>query len=203
MEGFGLTDDTSRYVLLSDGGHFDNLGLYEMVLRRCRFIVVVDASQDENATFDDIGATVRKIRIDLGIDIVFERPVAIYKKGHPEIEKGNGRYCAVATIRYPDGDGDPRGVLLYIKPGILGDEPRDVIQYAIANPAFPHQSTLDQLFDESQFESYRRLGEHVVDSLCGAPVSSNMTLRGFVDGLYKAHLKREPRREVLSLVDGL
>ena len=81
--------------------------------------------------------------------------MAIYKKGHPEIEAGNGRYCAVATIRYPDGRD---GVLLYIKPGILGDEPRDVIQYAIANPAFPHQSTLDQLFDESQFESYRGSG---------------------------------------------
>jgi Patatin-like phospholipase len=203
MEAFGLTDDTSRYVLLSDGGHFDNLGLYEMVLRRCRFIVAVDASQDEHATFDDIGATVRKIRIDFGIDIVFEQPVAIYKKGHPEIEKGNGRYCAVATIHYPDGD-DRLGLLLYIKPGILGDEPRDVLQYAIANPAFPHQSTLDQLFDESQFESYRRLGEHVVASLCGDAIDQDMTIRAFVDRLYTAHFKRkEPPREVLDLVKDL
>lgn len=202
MEAFGLTDDTSRYVLLSDGGHFDNLGLYEMVLRRCRFIVAVDASQDENATFDDIGATVRKIRIDLGIDIVFEQPVAIYKRGDPEIARGNGRYCAVATIHYPDGD-DRRGVLLYIKPGILGDEPRDVLQYALANPAFPHQSTLDQLFDESQFESYRRLGEHVVDSLCGNSLSTDMTLRGFVESVYTAHLKRKLSSGILDPVNDL
>jgi hypothetical protein len=202
MEAFGLTDDTSRYVLLSDGGHFDNLGLYEMVLRRCRFIVVVDASQDEHATFDDIGATVRKIRIDFGIDIVFERPVAIYKKGHPEIEKGHGRYCAIATIHYPEGD-DRLGLLLYIKPGILGDEPRDVLQYAIAHPAFPHQSTLDQFFDESQFESYRRLGEHIVASLCGDVVNPDMTIRDFVGGLYTAHFKREPKSKILDLVKDL
>jgi hypothetical protein len=205
MEAFGLTDDTSRYVLLSDGGHFDNLGLYEMVLRRCRFIVVVDASQDENVTFDDLGATVRKIRIDFGIDIVFEQPVALYKKGHPEIKKGNGRYCAVATIHYPDGD-NRLGVLLYIKPGILGDEPRDVLQYASANPAFPHQPTLDQFFDESQFESYRRLGEHVVASLCGDAVDGDLTIRDFVKALYTAHLKpKDPDspRKVLDLVEVL
>jgi hypothetical protein len=198
MEAFGLTDDTSRYVLLSDGGHFDNLGLYEMVLRRCRFIIVVDGSQDKNATFEDLGAAVRKIRIDLGIEITFENPVAIYKKGDPEITKGNGRYCAVATIRYPDGPGHPSGVLLYTKPAILGDEPRDVLQYAAANPDFPHQTTLDQFFNESQFESYRRLGEHVIDSLCGNSVATDMTLRGFLGTVYSAHLKRVPSSGVVD-----
>jgi hypothetical protein len=167
MEAFGLTDDTSKYVLLSDGGHFDNLGLYEMVLRRCRFIVVVDGGQDENARFDDLGAAIRKIRIDLGVEIDFVEPVAIYKKDDPKIVE-KGRYYAIATIHYPDGGGKHRGVLLYIKPGILGHEPRDVLQYSAANTAFPHQSTIDQLFDESQFESYRRLGEHVVETLCGS-----------------------------------
>ena len=105
MEAFGLTDDTSKYVLLSDGGHFDNLGLYEMVLRRCRFIVVVDGSQDENARFDDLGAAVRKIRIDLGIDIAFEEPFQIYPKSHPNAK--DGKYCAVGTIRYSALDGCP------------------------------------------------------------------------------------------------
>ena len=178
MEAFGLTDDTSRYVLLSDGGHFDNLGLYEMVLRRCRFIVVVDGSQDQQATFDDLGATVRKIRIDLGVEIVFEH-VPIYKRESPEIKERKGRYCAVATIRYPEAPGSD-GVLVYIKPTILGDEPRDVLQYAAANPDFPHQSTLDQFFDESQFESYRRLGEWAIEAICGPGGATTMTLDRFV-----------------------
>ena len=68
-ETFGLTDDQSRYIYVSDGGHFENLGLYEMVLRRCHFIVLSDAGQDAEYTFEDLGNAIRKIRIDLGIPI--------------------------------------------------------------------------------------------------------------------------------------
>jgi len=174
-------------VLLSDGGHFDNLGLYEMVLRRCRLIVVVDGSQDEKAAFDDLGAAVRKIRIDLGIDIAFEQPFQIYAKSHAHRKKG--KYCAVATIKYAQIDGrsdESNGVLLYVKPALRGDEPRDVQQYATANEAFPHQSTLDQLFDESQFESYRMLGSHIIDSVCAAGVGE--TFHDFVAGICDEHL---------------
>ena len=64
---FGLTTDDRPYVYLSDGGHFENLGLYEMVRRRCRFIVVSDAGCDPDFVFEDLGNAVRKIAIDLGI----------------------------------------------------------------------------------------------------------------------------------------
>jgi hypothetical protein len=68
-EAFGLTDSCHPYVYLSDGGHFENLGLYEMVLRRCHCILVVDAGCDPQLNFEDLGNAIRKIRIDLGIDI--------------------------------------------------------------------------------------------------------------------------------------
>jgi len=68
-EAFGLTNDINPYVYLSDGGHFENLGLYEMVLRRCHYIVVSDAGEDPECSFADLGDAVRKIRIDLGISI--------------------------------------------------------------------------------------------------------------------------------------
>ena len=68
-EALGLTDDTHPYVYLSDGGHFENLGLYEMVRRRCKRIVVCDAGQDEGCAFDDLGNAVRKIYVDLGVRI--------------------------------------------------------------------------------------------------------------------------------------
>jgi len=55
MEMFGLTSETERWVYLSDGGHFENLGIYEMVRRRCRVIVVSDAGGDTDYTFDDLG----------------------------------------------------------------------------------------------------------------------------------------------------
>src|SRR6186713_1045162 len=72
-EALGQTDDQSPYVYLSDGGHFENLGLYEMVLRRCRFIVVSDASTDPKCQLEDLGNAIRKIRIDLGVPIDMTR----------------------------------------------------------------------------------------------------------------------------------
>src|SRR5262249_58439421 len=70
-ETFGLTTDERPYIYLSDGGHFENLGLYEMVRRRCRYMVVVDAGCDPTYTFEDLGNAVRKIAIDLGVKIRF------------------------------------------------------------------------------------------------------------------------------------
>jgi hypothetical protein len=157
-EAFGLTDDRHDYVYLSDGGHFDNLGLYEMVLRRCRCIVVSDAGADPDFGFEDLGNAIRKIRIDLGVEITITHmglfPRSKKDPSHP-------KYCAVAKIGYSqiDGEGVDDGLLLYLKPAFYGDkEPKDVYNYASTYAAFPHQSTGDQWFSESQFESYRQLG---------------------------------------------
>src|SRR4029077_20544502 len=78
-EALGLTNDKSPHVYLSDGGHFENLGLYEMVLRRCHFIVVSDAGEDPECSFADLGESVRKIRIDFGIPIDFDQ-MSIYPR---------------------------------------------------------------------------------------------------------------------------
>jgi uncharacterized membrane protein YidH (DUF202 family) len=178
-EAFGLTDDTNPYVLLSDGGHFENLGLYEMVLRRCRHIVVVDGSADPAGSLDDLGGAVRKIRIDLGIPIEFKPPFPILPRPASE-EKGAGGYCAVGDIHYEAVDADPSergarlcprgrhrmtGRLVYVKPTIYGTEPRDVFNYAASHPDFPHESTADQFFDEPQFESHRMLGYYILEEL--------------------------------------
>jgi len=108
-----------------------------------------------------------------------------------------------STITFPGGDGSNRGFLIYIKPAILGEEPRDVLQYAAGHPAFPHQTTVDPFFDESQFESYRKLGEHIVESLCGDATSVDQNLAEFVGSIYSKHLKRKPSREVKDLVRDL
>jgi len=175
-EAFGLTDDQNAYVLLSDGGHFENLGIYEMVLRRCKLIVVVDGGQDAEGKFDDLGNAVRKIRIDFGIPIGFSE-VSIFPRRDHKV----GRRCAVGRIGYSAIDRVTRvvdgkkitkpaddGYLIYIKPAFYGtNEPRDVFNYAIAHDAFPHDTTADQWFDEPQFESYRMLGFHTMNEICG------------------------------------
>jgi hypothetical protein len=171
-EAFGMTTDARRYVYLSDGGHFENLALYEMVRRRCRFIVLIDSGQDGKFAFEDLGNAVRKIYIDLGIRIRFNdaqanlpalrtRPTAL--DGPPD----QIPYYAVGTIEYEDADGHEDGCadgcIVYIKPAVHGTEGAGIRSYATAHEDFPHETTVDQWFTESQFESYRSLGLDIAD----------------------------------------
>jgi hypothetical protein len=161
-EMFGRTSDRDPYVYLSDGGHFENLGLYEMVLRRCRFIMVSDAGCDPAYRFDDLANAIRKVRLDFGVDIEFPDGLGIASATAGVCP---GR-AAVGRIRYSSADaGAEDGVLLYLKAALCGDEPVDVANYAAAHPPFPHQPTTNQWFDDAQFESYRMLGLHSVRSL--------------------------------------
>jgi hypothetical protein len=173
-EMFGLTNERNEYVYLSDGGHFDNLGLYEMVQRRCKLIVVCDAGADVRYSFEDLGNAIRKIRIDLGVPIEFAEEFNILPRVARETQ-ADGKYWARGRIRYscadkPSGDPHPDtyfdGDFIYFKPAFYGSEPRDVFNYAVRHPDFPHEATSDQFFNESQFESYRALGSHIVEKLC-------------------------------------
>jgi len=183
----GNTNDRCPWVYLSDGGHFENLALYEMVLRRCRYIVVSDGGCDPTFTYEDLGNAIRKIRIDLGVPIeidsreMFPRP----KPGEP---LRSGSYIATATIKYSAvDDGGKDGLLIYLKPSVYkeGSLPRDVYNYAQQSPDFPHESTSDQFFSESQFESYRALGRHVFDVICrnGKPQPSTGDLPAFAKAM--------------------
>jgi hypothetical protein len=160
-ELFGLTTDKGKYVYLSDGGHFENLGIYEMIRRRCRYIVVSDAGADPDYGFEDLGNAVRKVWIDLGVGIRFRSIDLAARKPEPTA----GVYCAIADICYPEPEAEP-GLLVYIKPGYHGTEPADVRSYAASNPTFPHEPTADQWFSESQLESYRVLGNYIVNLIC-------------------------------------
>lgn len=154
-EALGQSQAGSSHVYLSDGGHFENLGLYEMVRRRCKEIFVIDASADPGYQYEDLENAIRKIRVDFGVSIEF-RPDSFAQPSH----------LAVATIHYGEKTGE-NGKLYYIKPVLTDDLPLDVRRYAEASRArdgknpFPHQSTADQFFDEAQFESYRMLGLHL------------------------------------------
>lgn len=188
-ELMGRSSDKDVYVTLSDGGQFENLGLYEMVLRRCRLIIVSDAGEDPGYSFEDLSNALTKIHTDLGVPIDFADQVPISKfssKLAKDSEEGkkdlfDGKYCAVGIIRYSavdtvekriDGTGNkihvpaPDGLLICFKPTLTGQEPADLLHYARSNPAFPQEPTLDEFYSESQFESYRVLGDHVIEYLC-------------------------------------
>jgi hypothetical protein len=183
-EALGLTNDTSDWLYLSDGGHFENLGLYEMVLRRCHLIVVCDADADPQYSYEDLANAVRKIRIDLGISIEFSNPsLPMSPTGEPSAAFP-GHHCAIARIRYSAVDKEAEdGILLYIKTSLNGNEPADIKHYAVNNKTFPQQPTTDQFFNEAQFESYRGLGVHIIEEICGEGLSHSggLTLDGFLD----------------------
>ena len=178
-ELFGMVNDGSTFVNLSDGGHFENMGLYELVRRRCRFIVVCDAEEDPGSSFGGMGAAITKCRSDFGAEIDLDlRPLRVDEKtGYSQA------HCVVGTITYPPPLEDHKdvsddwgtdctcmehqpqdlytGVIVYLKSSLVGDEPPDLLTYQLAHPSFPQDSTLNQWFTGTQFEAYRRLGHHV------------------------------------------
>jgi hypothetical protein len=153
-ELFGRADDRQRHVYLSDGGHFENLGIYELVRRRCSVIIASDAEEDPKFSFDGLGGVIRKCFVDFGVRIDIELKDIRPKDG----EAVSSQHWVSGLIRYPEGW---TGTLIYIKASLVGDEPADLQAYLAKHREFPHQSTANQFFEESQFESYHRLGLHV------------------------------------------
>ncbi|MEO5337740.1 MAG: patatin-like phospholipase family protein [Magnetospirillum sp. WYHS-4] len=165
-EMMGTLDERSRFVNVSDGGHIENLALYELLRRECPLILAIDGEEDGNYTFEGLANAVRLARIDFGIMIDID--VEHLRPG-PGPEVAERRPCwdregmsqvhfAVGTIHYREGR---TGLLLYVKSSLTGDEDIHIQEYRCKNPDFPHQTTMDQFFDEAQFEAYRALGHHV------------------------------------------
>jgi hypothetical protein len=163
---------------LSDGGHFENTGVYPLLKRELDFIILSDASCDVDYKFGDIENLVRKARIDFGAEIDFytrEEAAALFSLAGTELtvvspeDMANNHSCRgvlLARIRYRERIDPvsgrtmrPEGTLLVVKPNLHDELNVDVLAYAQKNPSFPHESTGDQSFDEAQWESYHRLGE--------------------------------------------
>jgi hypothetical protein len=165
-EFLSQTNDLSSYCYLTDGGHFDNTGLYSLVQRGCRFILLVDCGADPGPCFADIGDAIRRCRIDFRADITL--PVNQFIR--PTGSRLSAAHFVVGDVLYHRehvrelGWGDQpdaaarKGLIVWLKPSILATDPAEVRQYSLENADFPQQTTADQWFDEAQFESYRRLG---------------------------------------------
>ena len=156
-ELLGRANADDHYVYLSDGGHFENLGLYELVRRKVRFIICSDADADPTFTFGDLGNAVERCRADFGVEIRIEAQLDMKQQKEPPFRIA---HYAIGTIDYP---GQPSGLLLYLKNSLTNDEPSDVLGTRASDSAFPHDTTADQFFEETMFEAYRALGEHMVD----------------------------------------
>ncbi|HSG82143.1 MAG TPA: hypothetical protein VLC48_07830, partial [Gemmatimonadota bacterium] len=177
--GWGFREDSGA-LELSDGGHFENLGVYELVRRKLPVIIASDAGADPSFSFGDLENALERVRVDFGARIRFREkdnlglegllPGSARGAAAGSVEKElfaekfglASRGFAVADITYYDGS---VGVLLYIKSTLTPGLPADLYGYKSANPTFPDQSTADQFFDEDQFEAYRELGYQLTKQL--------------------------------------
>lgn len=170
LEMMNLIDENSSFVYLSDGGHIENLGIYQLLKRGCRLIIAVDAEADADISCSSLLRLERYARIDLGTRIILpweeiarrhrETNKAVDPATPEDAQRCHGPHCAVGRIRYEDGS---RGILLYFKSSLTGDEKDYVLDYKKRNMDFPHETTSDQFFTEEQFEVYRALGYHAVE----------------------------------------
>jgi hypothetical protein len=151
MMGWGMNEER-HYIHLSDGGHFENLGLYELVHRKCPYIIISDAGADPGYTFKDLARACELVRADFCAEVEIDtQPL------HPDEETGySDQACVFGEIRYENGS--PSKVI-YIKTTMIEEGlPVDIHSYKRAHPKFPDESTTDQFFNEIQFEAYRELG---------------------------------------------
>ena len=152
----------NTWLNVSDGGHIENMGLYELLRRRCKFIMCVDGEADPESTFHGQLTLVRHAQIDFGIQI---EPRLVEMRPDPQ-SRLSRTHAQLFRIHYPstmDGRSAGLGLMLYLKLSLTGDEAELLKRYRLLNPDFPHQSTIDQFYDEEQFEAYRRLGVHVAE----------------------------------------
>jgi hypothetical protein len=178
----GLTFSIPRYghkegrnfLELSDGGHFENLGIYELVRRGCRLIIVCDGGQDIRASYSDFVSAIRRIEQDFGAEIEFpnggpERMIARpVSDEYPKDADYAPHGFLSATIKYhrhATRGGPAEGQIIYLKAAMIRQLGIKAKGYKGAEPTFPDQSTKDQFFDEEQFEAYREVGYRIADTM--------------------------------------
>jgi hypothetical protein len=162
-EAVGRLSYRSTWMYVTDGGHYDNLGLVEALRRGARNIVVLDASGDKASTWFTLGGTIALAREDEGVEIQLD-PTEMVNGGKKLAFGQVVRPWAHGTFTRTGGD--PRlprqGQIWVCKLGWWNDAPWDVLAYAKGHHTYPCDSTLEQLFDSAEFEAYHKLGQATV-----------------------------------------
>ncbi len=141
-----------RWLYVTDGGHYENLGLVEALRRGATEIVVFDASGDTPFSLSTFGEAVETARTDLGVEIRLVRPDALSESGESGCAKA---LAARATATYANG---VVASIYLCKAARVADLPPDVKSWADGHPHFPNDSTANQFYGDREFEAYRRLG---------------------------------------------
>jgi hypothetical protein len=175
-EMLGWNGVNSPFLYVTDGGHYENLGLVELLRRKCKTIWCIDASGDKVDTFSTLGGALQTAQAELQVSVRIDPQ----KDMDPQAAKA-GRspqfvakpFC-VGQITYADGT---TGTLIHVKAGVPTNAPLSVQSYALQHQNFPCDSTLDQLYDADRFDAYRELGafsvQQAVNGLAAAVAQMN------------------------------
>ncbi|WP_222272820.1 patatin-like phospholipase family protein [Modestobacter marinus] len=157
-EGLGLAGTRGRFIHVSDGGHWENLGLVELIRRRCTHMIVVDASAGGRSPLQDIARAAALARSDLGAEVRLNPEATL-----PSAESGMAEVpVAVGSVTYPDGS---MGVIYYARCVLWDGVPMDLAIFREKDRQFPQHPTVNQLFSGEQFDAYRALGWEVASAL--------------------------------------
>lgn len=167
-ELFGVYSREDRFVYLTDGGHYENLGLVELLRRKCGVILCFDASGDDLITCGTFVEALTLAEEELGVDVrIHLSELAPRADASPQpgaLTALNGRLSERSVVRgtitYKDGT---TGQLILAKASLTKETPAVVLAHAARQKkaTFPNDSTGDQFFDHSQFNAYAELGRHI------------------------------------------
>jgi hypothetical protein len=166
----------SKYLYVTDGGHYENLGLVELLRRGCTEIYCLDASGvgQDGAEFETLGEAIALARSELGVEIEFDTarlardPSQMTPDEKTHIAK---RDVVTARIAYPpgeDGTVPSDGKLIYVRNAMTDAAPWDVRAHHEVDPRFPNNPTVDQLYTDQKFEAYRVLGARAAERAVAA-----------------------------------
>ena len=174
-EAVGQLSYRATWMYMTDGGHYDNLGLVEALRRGARHIVVLDASGDRADTWFTLGGSIALARSDAGVSVTLD-PTTM-TKGGTGLKPGQVVHpWAYGTFSRASGSpGLPdEGDIWVCKLGWWTEAPWDVLAYAQDHSTYPCDSTLEQLYDAAEFEAYHELGEAAVRAAaeeCAPPLT--------------------------------
>jgi hypothetical protein len=159
-EMFGWLSVKTRFLYITDGGHADNSGIYELIRRRCTTIIAIDAEPDSENLFENIAYLIEFARARLNTEIELRCQT---------VGVAGGTHCAIGRIKYPSGSNLKafEGRLVFVKLSLTGDENWDLLCRRNASGEFPYHSTMNQNYDELLFNAYRTLGIHMVSRIFG------------------------------------
>ena len=168
---------TDRLLQVTDGGHYENLGLVEALRRRCTEIYCIDASGDTPPTAGTFEQAITLAYAELGVRITLDsddvwrlvpgsgKAIDVSSSLEGLNKRLSERSVVTASICYPPEselpDGHRHGILVFAKALLTRDATYDVLSYAARNEAFPHDTTGDQFFDDGKFTAYAALGRHI------------------------------------------